>query len=138
MIDKLDKDCINDLEALRKTYGYSRYDRCVKHLNRQRLLNRERDPHQHFPPRVYQRLFDAQKGLCGICGDQLEFPANRNEIDRKDPNADDYNGRSNLQLVHGRLSVQKCNQKKGAKSMLDQCKCSGDSMLALIAGQQCG
>ena len=114
------------LRDIRKRIGYSGFDSIVKRMMRERV-NSEREKRKRFPPREYQRLYDAQRGICPLCPDPLFIPAKRNEIDHKDPNRSDLNHHSNLQLAH-----PSCNRSKSSKSILERSKETGETFTSLI------
>ena len=112
------KELIQKLKAIRNEVGYSAFDNAIKSINRERLFDREkRERRKHFSPKVYQSLFDKQKGVCNFCKLPLDIPARQNEIDHRDVNAEDYNGASNLQLLH-----KYCNRTKSSKSLIELSK----------------
>ena len=119
-------ECESALREIRSRAGYSIFDAVVKKLNRERV-NPERQQRKRFPTSVYQRLYDKQGGDCRECGDRLFVPARKNEIDHIDPNREDFNHPSNLQLLH-----PKCNREKSSKSVYEQSKASGRSFEEII------
>jgi 5-methylcytosine-specific restriction endonuclease McrA len=123
------KECIIELRQIRDKYGYGNFDTAVRMLNRERV-NKNRDPREkNFPKSMYQKLFDRQKGRCLYCNDHLFVPANKgNEIDHIDPNRQDFNHPSNLQLLHG----DPCNRSKSSKDIIKQSKESGKLVTEII------
>ncbi len=113
--------------AIRQEIGYSRFEHILKSIQRERLQNPAREKRQRFPPSMYQKLFDAQEGFCNECGEFLAVPATKNEIDHKDPNRQDFNHPSNLQLLH-----RSCNREKGASTIQEQSKATGKTMRELV------
>ncbi len=105
------------LEALRTEYGYGEFDHEIKSMGRERLQNPTREKRQHFTPSMYRKLFDAQLGICPECQEHLDVPADKGEIDHKDPNRQDFNHPSNLQLLH-----KSCNREKSAMTIQEQSK----------------
>lgn len=98
---------IDRLRALRSEVGTSAFDQAFRQLNKERLSNRDREKRKHFPPSVYQRLYDRQQGKCPYCPDPLLIPAKRNVIDHFDPNAAEFNHPSNLRLAHKHCNAAK-------------------------------
>ena len=122
------KECIIDMKAVRAKHGYSNYREAFKITDRERLQVEGRPERIHFPPAMYQRLFNDQEGLCPECQSLLEIPAKRNEIDHRDPNrVDGFNKRSNLQLLH-----KSCNREKSASSVQSQSKGSGKTFEEIL------
>jgi 5-methylcytosine-specific restriction endonuclease McrA len=119
-------ETISALRDIRTRSGYSRFEIAVKTLNRERV-NPEREKRQRFAPGVYRRLFDKQKGYCPECGDHLFVPAKNNEVDHVDPNREDFNHATNLQLLH-----PDCNRRKSSKSIYEQSKHSGRPFTSII------
>jgi len=116
------------LELARSIYGYGEYDRAVQEIKNRRLTIIGREKRKHFPLKKYQMLFGRQKGNCGICRLELEVAGPPNVIDHKDVNrTKGYNSDSNLQLVH-----KDCNAEKAAKSIPQQAKHYGETMMELI------
>lgn len=120
-------ECLEDLRALRDRYGYSAFDEAVRTLNRERLANPTREERKKFPPKLYQRLYDCQKGICRFCGTHLDVPAKKNEIDHIDPNRQDLNSSSNLQLLH-----ITCNRVKSCRTVYEQSKHTGKSISEIL------
>jgi len=120
------KDCLSESEIILAKHGYSIYFKVQKDLMRRRV-NPERDKREKFPPRLYQRLFDAQGGICPWCDKPLDIPAKRNEIDHADPNEQTFNKYSNLQLLH-----KHCNREKSSMSIQEQSKETGKPFTELI------
>jgi len=120
-------DCLQDLRALRTQYGTSNFDHALRTLKRERLENYKREPRQKFPPKMYQRLFDLQKGVCKFCGNHLDVPAKRNELDHIDPARQDFNAPSNLQLLH-----PACNRVKSCRMLYEQSKLTGKPVSEIL------
>lgn len=118
------------LREIRERAGYGNFDRAVMALNRERV-NPQRDKRQKFPPRKYQQLFDKQRGWCPICVERLLVPARRNAIDHIDPNRQDFNHTSNLQLLH-----PQCNLRKSSKSIQEQAKENGKTFREILKGSK--
>lgn len=132
-IIKAKQDCVDLyslLKRIRTEWGYGSFDYAVKQINRERLLNPDRDKRKRPSRGECQRLYDSQKGICPRCGDHLFVPANDkgNEVDHIDPNRQDFNHRSNKVLVHG----LKCNRSKGAQSIQEQSKRMGKSFTDIL------
>lgn len=123
------KDCISELREIRAKHGYGNFDQAVKALNRERI-DPAREKRIKWPKGLYQKLYDAQGGICPACKRHLYVPANRgNEIDHIDPNRADFNHRTNLQLVHG----VPCNRKKSSKDVFQQSKETGKGVGELLS-----
>lgn len=124
--------CFDELVALRAKYGTSPFDHAIKKLNRQRLdAGQQREKRQHFSPRMYQLLFDKQKGICLRCDKVLDVPAKRNEIDHINPNrVGDFNSFANLQLLHS-----SCNRSKGANSIHEESKATGKGYVEILGDE---
>ena len=121
-------NCFEELTALRQKYGTSEFDHVVKRLSRQRLQNYKRDQRKKFPSWLRKRLYDKQSGICRVCERFMSPKLNQLEIDHIDPNREDFNNEDNLQLVHW-----KCNRNKGAKSIQEQSKETGETFVALTS-----
>lgn len=114
------------LREIRRLAGYANFDAIVKKLNRERV-NPEREKRKRFPKSTYQRLFDKQRGICPDCDKPLDIPAVRNHIDHISPEEENFNGSSNLRLIH-----PGCNLRKGARSVYDHAKRTGRSFEQII------
>ena len=115
--------CRAELKALREEYGYGTFDAAIRELGRERLQTDNRQPRRRFKPREYKRLYHIQRGICPLCNLGMIMPATFPgglEIDHINPNREDFNDPSNLQLTH-----EKCNRQKAAKSIQAQSKSSG-------------
>jgi 5-methylcytosine-specific restriction endonuclease McrA len=124
--------CRLDLNQARVKHGRLVFNSVAKEMLREKVDRPDKKSRKHFGKSMYQRLFDKQKGLCAICGNALTVPAHKNEIDHKNPTAENFDAESNLQLVHGWRSKEKCNQKKGAKDMFAQSKRYGKTVKELL------
>ena len=117
------QDCIAILKAHRAEWGYDKFDDAIRHINRERLQTSTREPRHHFKPPDYKKLYRRQGGICALCRLAMvmpnHFPGGL-EIDHINPNREDFNDPSNLQLTH-----EKCNRQKAAKSIQAQSKSSG-------------
>ena len=114
---KTDQQALIEMKAIRTEIGYSRWRYLAKQMERERLQIEGRPERIKFPPSMYQKLFDDQKGICPECQSLLDFPAKRNEIDHKNPNEPRFNERFNLQLLH-----KSCNREKSAMTIQEQSK----------------
>ena len=123
------KECQQEFDEWVKKHGVGNCDTVIRAHNRKRVSS-ERDEREKFPPRMYQMLFNRQKGMCSWCEKLLNIPATRgNEIDHIDPNRKDFNHPTNLQLLHG----LPCNREKSSKDLLQQSKETGKTIQELIA-----
>jgi hypothetical protein len=122
-------DCLQDIKAIRSQYGTSIFDDALRTLKKERLENYGREPKKRFPPKMYQRLYDFQGGLCafGPCRNHLNVPAKKNEIDHIDPNRQDLNHPSNLQLLH-----PACNRIKASRTLYEQSKLTGQPISDIL------
>ena len=118
---------MQSLEELKRSYGSQAFDLAVRKLNRSRLSVHNRDPRKRFSWNVYRKRYTLQHGICPICGQVMALLKSKIEIDHKDPNRQDYNADTNLQVVH-----TQCNQTKGAKSIYEQSKVSNKTFVELI------
>jgi len=126
-------DCLQDLRALRQQYGTSNFDHALRTLKRERLENYTREVRQKFPPKMYQRLYDLQGGICAWppCRQHLNVPAKKNHIDHVDPNRTDLNHPSNLQLLH-----PACNQIKSCRTLYEQSKLTGKPVSEILKPEE--
>lgn len=124
-------DCLQDLRDLRQKYGTSSFDAALRVMKKERLENYGREKRKRFPPKMYQRLFDMQKGVCRFCGHHLDVPAKKNEIDHIDPSRQDFNSPSNLELLH----VQ-CNKIKAARTVYQQSKLTGQPFSQILKPEE--
>lgn len=115
------------LREIRRLAGYANFDAVVRKLNRERV-NPEREKRKRFPKSLYQVLYDRQKGMCPLCNEHLRVPATQNEVDHIDPNREDLNHKTNLQLAH-----PGCNRSKSAESIYEQAKKSGRGFADIVA-----
>jgi hypothetical protein len=124
--------CHADLKAIQEEPGYSIFKDQATAIVRERLQvdRASREPRERFKPQLYKRLYHRQRGICPLCGLgmilPLTFPGGL-EIDHINPNAEDFNGISNLQVTH-----EICNRKKGAKSIQEQSKASGKPFTEIL------
>jgi CRISPR/Cas system Type II protein with McrA/HNH and RuvC-like nuclease domain len=124
-------DCLREIKALRDQYQRSVWDAAMKQLKRERLENYGRDPRKKFPPRMYQRLFDMQRGVCRFCNNHLDVPAKKNEIDHIDPSRQDFNTPSNLELLH-----VACNRVKSSRTLYEQSKLTGKPLTEILKPEE--
>lgn len=104
------------ITQLREEVGSSILDSVIKAFMRQRLENgAARDKRKHFPWSKYQLLYLKQNGVCWWCLSDMKLIKGQIQIEHFDPNAKDYNANENLSVVHN-----KCNQEKGAKTLVEQ------------------
>ncbi len=112
-------ELLKELDTILAREGYGTYFAAVKIQTKRRLQidKGSRPARIKFPPAMYQRLFDRQKGICPECQTLLDIPAKKGEIDHVDPNRQDFNHPSNLALLH-----RSCNREKSAMTIQEQSK----------------
>lgn len=119
------------LDDLKKKYGDSIFWDGVKKLKRKKLEVDNREKRKHFPLPKYQDLWAKQCGICPICEQGMDAPFKNTaglNIDHKNPNREKgFNDDDNLQLTHGQ-----CNMSKSSKSLLQQSKETGKTMMELL------
>lgn len=104
---------LDDLDA---EVGRSIYDQAVKMKNRRRLESGPtRQKRKRFPWSKYQKLYQKQGGVCWWCQSDMKLIKGQIEVDHFDPNADDFNGDTNLSVLH-----MDCNREKSAKTLTEQ------------------
>jgi 5-methylcytosine-specific restriction endonuclease McrA len=117
----MEDECTAYLRAARDRFGYSRFDRSQKLLNRERLQVQGREKQKSYPWREYARLYKNQNGICGICQNPMTLikKAQHLEMDHKNPNltGEAFEAESNRQVTHW-----KCNREKGSKNLVQQSK----------------
>jgi hypothetical protein len=115
-------ECKREFDEWVKKHGYGNADFTIRQWRKQRV-DPERDDRDKTSPAQKQKMFNAQKGFCPICKKLLFIPAtdHRNEVDHIDVNREDYNHRTNKQLVHG----NPCNRNKSSKSIVQISKETG-------------
>lgn len=120
---------------IRAKIGTARYDSAVRKINRMRLDApvAQRQKRIKFKWSMYSRLYKKQKGICPICGDAMPLIQGMIEIDHKNPNEEDFNNDSNLQVTH-----KDCNRSKGADSVSQQSKSSGRTYKHILSGTHPG
>jgi len=120
--------CREVLDAVISVYGRSDFDHCIDKLRRQRLDKAAGRPKRiRFSWVKYRRLYDKQRGICAWCDKEVALFRGDVEIDHRDPNAEDFNGDGNLQLLHS-----SCNRSKNAKSIAEQSKATGKGYIELL------
>jgi hypothetical protein len=115
------------LDTFRMAIGLSDFRRLLEAMKNSKLQVLDRPERKKFPWSVYKRLYERQGGLCPWCGGAMILLRGKVELDHRDPNAEDFNGRNNLQLLHN-----SCNASKNAMSIEQQSKHSGKSFMELI------
>jgi len=116
------------LIAIRDEVGYSLFWREVKSLSRERLDDKDnRQKRKHFPWSKYVSLYKKCRGICAWCEGAMPLIKGEINLDHKDPNAEDFNGDANLQVLHS-----SCNKQKNAMSIADQAKHSGKTYTELL------
>lgn len=121
------EECFSELLELRKKYGTSLFDWAVKKLYRQRLENADRPKRKKPRIAVIRAVYRRQGGICPECGIEVGFMTGLYHLDHRDPNAVDFNAIANLRIVHPR-----CNLRKGAKSIYDQAKHKGETVVETL------
>lgn len=127
------KEDIALLDEVEKKIGVSRYNFAVKAKSRRRLevdIN-QREKRIVFKWSLYKKLYNKQRGICPICGNQMALDRKVVEMDHKNPNEKDFNAEFNLQVVHG----LPCNREKGGKSLAEQSKFYGKTTVQLLTGE---
>lgn len=119
--------CLEELKSLRTKYGTGEFDHSIKTLNRERLENYNRPKRISFKWSLYRKLYRKQFGLCGICEAEMALIKGKVSMDHKNPNAEDFNDESNLQVTHVR-----CNLEKSSKSIPEQSKETGKPFTELV------
>lgn len=125
------KSDVMRLDAIKDEMGKDRFWNAVNKLRRWKIMNRLREKKQDFNLKDYQRMHRSQRGKCGICGEQMNFPYRSGHglaIDHRDPNRQDCDNPKNLQLVHH----DPCNLQKGSASIPMQAKSTGKPYTQLI------
>jgi len=110
------------LRELRTQAGYSKFDRAVKTLNRERV-NPERDKREGVSWKETRAMAKRQRWICGICKDPEKRMADDRMFtvcDHIDPNADDFNAPSNKQAAH-----KSCNASKGSNDFTKEARRMG-------------
>jgi len=126
------KDTISKLKAIRSEVGYSEYDQAVKIIARERLQNDSRDKRKtNFKWSDYVRHYKRQKGICPWCKQPMALIKGQLAMDHIDPNRQDFNDDSNLQVNHPR-----CNRSKGSMSVADQAKRNGTTYREILSGDE--
>jgi 5-methylcytosine-specific restriction endonuclease McrA len=120
-------ECLADLKALRTKYGTSIYDDAVKKINRERLQDGAERKRRAYPRRVRVDLYLKQNALCPICDERMDANLRLLHVDHIDPDRQDWNHSSNLQLVHA-----SCNLHKSSKSLQQQSKESGRTVADIL------
>lgn len=108
----------SEYRTWRAKYGTSICDRVIREDNRRRLENPDREKRKSLSPPRRRDLYARQSGRCAECQDP--FPIEKLEADHKDPNRQDFNARSNWQLL-----CRPCHAEKAAKSVMEQTKFYG-------------
>lgn len=131
-MDKL-KETITRLQAIREEVGTSIYDAAVKAINRMRLDSNvsDRQPRKSFSWAVYQRHYKKQRGICPWCGNTMPLIKGAIEMDHINPNAEDFNADSNLQVLH-----KACNRQKSSMSIAEQAKHQGTTYREILSGDE--
>jgi 5-methylcytosine-specific restriction endonuclease McrA len=127
-MDRL-KETITRLKAIREEVGTSIYDAAVKAINRMRLDSdvKDRQPRKTFSWAVYQRHYKKQRGICPWCSQTMPLIKGQIEMDHINPNAEDFNADTNLQVLH-----KDCNREKSSMSISEQAKHLGTTFHELL------
>jgi 5-methylcytosine-specific restriction endonuclease McrA len=102
----------------------------MREINRERLANPARDKRKAFKRTYLHILYKKQKGVCPVCDNDMAWMNGVGlEVDHIDPNRQDFNDRSNHQLVH-----KACNREKSSMSLTEQTKAYCKPMSVILAG----
>ena len=122
--------CKDVLDAVILAYGRSEFDHCASKIRLARLeIGSLRPKRIRFPWSKYRRLYERQGGICPWCDTPMILLRGKVEIDHIDPNSEDFNNDSNLQLMDAG-----CNRSKNAKSIAEQSKATGKGYVELLGG----
>lgn len=121
------EQCLDELRALRNKYGTYNFDAAVKKMGRERLQNRDRPDRVRFPWSAYKRQYARQNGVCPVCDHEMVLLRGRIHMDHIDPNAENFNALSNLQVLH-----IGCNLKKGSDDLAAQTKHQGRTVRDIL------
>lgn len=121
--------CRTDFDKWLSVYGRSRCNRVMREHLHKRLDVADRPERKRFPWGEYKRLYEQQRGRCGICKQTLALIRGLVEMDHINPNltGEAFNARSNRQVV-----CVGCNRSKGALSIPAQAKRYGKPMAELL------
>lgn len=108
---------IAQMEDLQREFGVAQVRQAWNALARKKVHNPHREKRKRFSWALYRKLYHVQKGICPRCLQVMPLLKGRIEIDHRDPNRQDFNGASNLQLMHTR-----CNRSKGSTSIPKQAR----------------
>jgi 5-methylcytosine-specific restriction endonuclease McrA len=123
--------CNEVLSAVIAVYGRSEFDYCADKIRKARLeIGNLRPKRVKFPWSMYRKLYDRQRGICAWCDKEMALIRGKVDMDHIDPNSEDFNGSSNLQLLHSG-----CNRSKNAKSIAEQSKATGKGYIELLGGE---
>jgi len=117
-------DLYSKLKALQSEYGYSEFFNTIKKISRERLQNTDRPARIKFPWSKYRKLYQKQGGVCNWCDKEMALIRGKVEIDHLNPNAENFNDDSNLQLLH-----TNCNREKSSKSIQEVSKETGKTFV---------
>lgn len=123
-------DLRQKLIALRDEAGYSEFWREVKSLSRERLQNNDREKRKPIPWGIIKRHYEKQKGVCSWCGKDMKLIRNEIEGDHKNPNEQDFNKDSNIQVLH-----KSCNRQKSSMSIAEQSKHKGTTYREILENE---
>jgi 5-methylcytosine-specific restriction endonuclease McrA len=115
----------DSLEALLIQNGVSKFWYEIKQMSRRRLQNPGREKRKNIPEALKRTLYAKQGGRCNECQEQIEYTDMKG--DHIDCNRQDFNARSNWQLLCG-----PCNAEKAAKSVYEQSKESGKTFPEIL------
>lgn len=128
------EECKTVLRSVCEHFTRSVYDDALRSLQRSRL---EVDPKlrkraNKYAPAEYKRLYYKQRGLCCICEEPMAapkfWPGALLDMHHKDPNeVENFDAEWNRGVAH-----KKCNEEMGAKSLLEQSKEKGATILHII------
>ena len=111
----------------RERHGVSVCDSIVKEFNRRRVERVNPKLRKRYSWSAYRSLYEQQRGVCPICQEKMFFIRGEIEMDHIDPNAVDFEARSNRRIL-----CRPCNREKAALSIPEQAKKYGKTMEELL------
>lgn len=125
-------DTIARLRAIDAEVGRGDFDAAMRVINRERLQSKRTQQRERFKWSEYERLYEVQGGICPWCEQPIILLKRQKrlvEIDHINPNLQDFNAKSNLQLLH-----HDCNRTKAAMTMEEQSKRLGKPVTTILNG----